>query len=63
MKSERDGINPAVEPSGTGCVECLALGGCGSVSADAPNAGTSAVAIVHQISTHRNTTPPRVIRQ
>jgi hypothetical protein len=27
MKSERDGINPAVEPSGTGCVECLALGG------------------------------------
>src|SRR5262249_3053684 len=27
MKSERDGINPAVEPSGTSCVECLALGG------------------------------------
>ena len=27
MKSDRDGINPAVEPSGTGCVECLALGG------------------------------------
>ena len=27
MKSERDGINPAAEPSGTGCVECLALGG------------------------------------
>ena len=27
MRSERDGINPAVEPSGTGCVECLALGG------------------------------------
>jgi hypothetical protein len=27
MKSERDGISPAVEPSGTGCVECLALGG------------------------------------
>jgi hypothetical protein len=27
MKSETDGINPAVEPSGTGCVECLALGG------------------------------------
>jgi hypothetical protein len=27
MKSERDGINPAVEPSGTGCVECLAQGG------------------------------------
>ena len=26
MKSER-GINPAAEPSGTGCVECLALGG------------------------------------
>ena len=26
-KSERDGINPAVKPSGTGCVECLALGG------------------------------------
>ena len=24
MTSERDGINPAAEPSGTGCVECLA---------------------------------------
>jgi hypothetical protein len=27
MRSARDGINPAVEPSGTGCVGCLALGG------------------------------------
>jgi len=27
MKSGKDGINPAAEPSGTGCVECLALGG------------------------------------
>jgi Zn-finger in ubiquitin-hydrolases and other protein len=27
MKSERDGINPAAKPSGTGCVECLARGG------------------------------------
>jgi hypothetical protein len=27
MKSERDGINPAARPSGTGCVECLAAGG------------------------------------
>ena len=27
MKSERDGINPAAKPSGTGCVKCLALGG------------------------------------
>ena len=26
MKSERDGINPATKPSGTGCVECLASG-------------------------------------
>ena len=26
MKSERDGINPLAEPSGTGCVECLATG-------------------------------------
>jgi hypothetical protein len=26
MKSESDGINPAAKPSGTGCVECLALG-------------------------------------
>jgi Zn-finger in ubiquitin-hydrolases and other protein len=26
-KSVRDGINPATEPSGTGCAECLALGG------------------------------------
>ena len=24
---ERDGINPAAKPSGTGCVECLARGG------------------------------------
>ena len=27
MKSERDGINPSAQPSGTGCVECLASGG------------------------------------
>src|SRR5216683_2215434 len=27
MKSERDDINPAANPSGTGCVACLALGG------------------------------------
>jgi hypothetical protein len=27
MKSERDGIDLAAEPSGTGCVECLAEGG------------------------------------
>jgi Zn-finger in ubiquitin-hydrolases and other protein len=27
MKNERDGINPAAKPSGTGCVECLASGG------------------------------------
>jgi Zn-finger in ubiquitin-hydrolases and other protein len=27
MKDERDGINPAIKPSGTGCVECLAAGG------------------------------------
>ncbi len=26
MKPEKDGINPAVTPSGTGCVECLASG-------------------------------------
>src|SRR5262245_18197618 len=26
MKSQRDGINPLTEPSGTGCVECLAPG-------------------------------------
>jgi hypothetical protein len=26
MSSERNGINPAVKPSGTGCVECLAQG-------------------------------------
>ena len=26
MKFERDGINPSAEPSGTGCVECLATG-------------------------------------
>jgi hypothetical protein len=27
MNSERDGINPAAKPSGTGCVECSAVGG------------------------------------
>jgi hypothetical protein len=27
MKSEREGINALAEPSGTGCVECLATGG------------------------------------
>src|SRR5271156_3453896 len=27
MKSERDGINPAAEPGGTGCAECAASGG------------------------------------
>jgi hypothetical protein len=27
MKPERDGINPAAEPSGTGCAECAASGG------------------------------------
>jgi hypothetical protein len=27
MKSERDGINLLAEPSGAGCVECLATGG------------------------------------
>src|SRR5262249_32859207 len=27
MKSERNGINPAAKPSGTGCVECSGSGG------------------------------------
>ena len=27
MKSEKDGINITVKASGTGCVECLAIGG------------------------------------
>src|SRR4051794_8616857 len=27
MRPKRAGINPAAKPSGTGCVECLALGG------------------------------------
>ena len=26
MKSQKDGINPAAKTSGTGCVECLAVG-------------------------------------
>jgi hypothetical protein len=26
MKSEREGINALAKPSGTGCVECLAIG-------------------------------------
>jgi hypothetical protein len=59
MKSERDGINPAAEPSGTGCVECLAFGGwwfhlrrcaeCGCCDSS-------------PISMHRNITQLRVIR-
>jgi Zn-finger in ubiquitin-hydrolases and other protein len=27
MRSQRDGINPLAEPSGTGCADCLAGGG------------------------------------
>lgn len=27
MRRQRDGIDPAAEPSGTGCQECLASGG------------------------------------
>jgi hypothetical protein len=27
MKSEQRGVNPAIPPSGDGCVECLASGG------------------------------------
>jgi hypothetical protein len=37
-----------------------AAGGC--IFAAAPNAATSAAAIVHQVSMHRNITPLRVIR-
>jgi hypothetical protein len=49
MNSERDGINPAAMPSGTGCVECSGLDGCGGcIFADAPNAVTLAAATVHQ---------------
>ena len=50
-------------PSQAGLVASNALpadGGC--TFADVPNAVTSAAAIVHQVSTRRNTTPPRVIR-
>jgi hypothetical protein len=36
-------------------------GGC--IFADVPNAVTSVVVIVHQVSMHRNTTPLRVTRQ
>jgi hypothetical protein len=28
MKAQSDGINPLAVPSGTGCAECLAAGGC-----------------------------------
>ncbi len=45
MKSERDGINPAVEPSGTGCVECLALGGQIVLSGVAGNAVAAELAV------------------
>ena len=33
MKSERDGINPAAEPSGTGCVERSSRASVGSIGA------------------------------
>ena len=61
MKSERDGINPAAKPSGTGCcrMHWLSAGG-GCIFADAPNVVTSAAAIVHQIGMRRNITPRRV---
>jgi hypothetical protein len=62
MKSERDGINPAIKPSETGCIECLAQADGGCVFADAPNAGTSTAVIVHQISMHQNITPLLVTR-
>ena len=34
----------------------------GSIFADAPNVGTSAAVIAHQVNMHRNITPLRVIR-
>jgi hypothetical protein len=60
MKSEREGINALAEPNCTGCVECLAVGGC--IFADAPNAVTSAAATIHLISTRQNITQLLAIR-
>ena len=55
MTSERDGISPAAEPSGTGCVECLALGGWWFHLRRCAECGHNpAAAIAHQISMHRN---------
>ena len=62
MKSERDGINPAAKPSGTGCVDARLEADGGSIFADVPNAVTSVVVIVHRVSMHQNTTALRVTR-
>jgi hypothetical protein len=47
--------------AGQVALNALPAGG-GCIFADVPNAVTSAAAIVHQVSTHRNTTPLRVTR-
>ena len=63
MKSEREGINTLVKPSGTGCAECLNTGGWWlHFFADAPNVVTSAAVILHQVNTRRSTTRPQDTR-
>ena len=62
MKREEDGINPLAEPSGTGCLECLAEGGWWFTCEDAPNVVTLVAAIARQINTHPNITQPQVTR-
>ena len=54
MKSEKDGINPAVEPGGQVASNAWPWADGGCIFADAPHAVTSAAATVHQISMHRN---------
>ena len=62
MKSVRDGIDPAAKPSGTAASNAWLRADGGYIFADAPNAGTSAAVIVHQISMHRSITPTQGTR-
>jgi hypothetical protein len=52
----REGVNPTATPTGTGCVDCLAMAGGGYTSADALNVDKSAAAITLRTSMPQNTT-------
>jgi hypothetical protein len=58
MKSVRDGINKAVSQAEQVASNAWPRANGGFIFADAPNAVTSAAAIVPQVSMHRNSMPP-----